>query len=72
MAATLVVSVAVIKKNMEPTTNHTLSTIPVRATGSHIASPKMTTVALVTREPTNARATMPEGSPTNCPTTWER
>ena len=48
---------------------------PIRAistTGSQIASPKITIVALVTATPMNANAVIVVGRPSAWPSIWER
>lgn len=71
LAAMLVVSVAMIRNAIMPMTRGTFSIMPVSCTGSQMASPNITTVQLVTSEPTSARPTMPDGMPMNWPTMWD-
>ena len=49
--------------------------LPIRAmsaTGSQIASPNSTIVALVTATPMNANAVIVAGKPSACPSAWDR
>src|SRR5438105_15539665 len=70
LAATFVVRVAIrIAISAIKATTGRLKR-PIRATGSQIASPKMTTDAEVTATPINEYSVIVSGRPSACPSAW--
>ena len=72
LAAALVDRVAITTATIEKNTITGESKRRTRITGSHIASPKMTMVALVTATPIKANRAIVVGRPAACPTTCAR
>ncbi len=72
LAAALVEMVAISNATMPAVTAIFDSKRWTSAMGSHMASPNMTTVALVTARPMNANSAMVAGRPASCPISCER
>jgi hypothetical protein len=72
LAAMLVVSCASMMTSAPKMITGGLPMRAISTTGSQIASPKSTTVALVTATPMKAKAVIVAGSPSACPSACER